>query len=175
MSPEEDASRPTVELSVEDPAFTALLPDAEELARRLLAVTLAEAAPHLVGRALEVGVRLVDDAAIRELNRTFRHVDRPTDVLSFPALAPGEVERPPELPHPLPLGDVVIARETLEREAACLGRPVRDHFAHLLVHGLLHLLGHDHVEEAEAERMEALESRILRRLGFADPYAEAAS
>lgn len=108
---------------------------------------------------------LADDATLRDLNRRFRGFDKPTNVLSFPgdrggAGAPGRF-----------LGDIAIAYETTAAEAEAEGVAFRDHAAHLIVHGLLHLAGYDHEEEDEAERMESLETRILARLQIADPYA----
>lgn len=116
---------------------------------------------------VEVSLLLTDDARVRELNRAWRGQDRPTNVLSFPALAAGETV-PPGMP--VLLGDVVLAFETVAREAAAQGKEVGAHTSHLLVHGVLHLLGHDHEDEAEADEMEALETAILARLGVADPY-----
>jgi probable rRNA maturation factor len=110
----------------------------------------------------EVSVVLCGDAFIRELNREWRGHDVPTNVLSFPA--GGDPASAPLL------GDIVIAFETASREALEAGKPLRDHTAHLLVHGFLHLIGHDHVEAAEAEAMEALERAILGSLGIDDPY-----
>jgi probable rRNA maturation factor len=110
----------------------------------------------------EISVVLCGDAFIRDLNREWRGVDAPTNVLSFPA--GGDPASAPLL------GDIVIAFETASREAFEAGKPLRDHVAHLLVHGFLHLIGHDHVEAAEAEAMEALECTILGRLGIDDPY-----
>lgn len=116
--------------------------------------------------ATELAVTLADDAAVRELNREWRQKDRPTNVLSFPmrALKPGEP------PGPL-LGDLVLALETVRREAAEEGKRAEDHFRHLLVHGFLHCLGYDHIEEDDAEVMERLEILSLADLGIADPYA----
>ena len=105
---------------------------------------------------------------MRALNARWRGLDKPTNVLSFPAAAP---ERLGETPV---LGDVVVAFETMAREADDEGKALADHFRHLVVHGFLHLLGFDHRSDAEAEAMEALERRILARLGVADPYGEAA-
>jgi len=105
----------------------------------------------------------------RSLNAHYRHKDKPTNVLSFPSGLPeGEV---PEEPYPL--GDVVLAGETVLQEAGQQGIPVADHVAHLVVHGMLHLLGHDHERDDDAERMEALETKVLAGLGIADPYAKA--
>jgi probable rRNA maturation factor len=111
---------------------------------------------------------LTDDAEMRSLNRTWRGKDYTTNVLSFPAGEPfGEAHG-----EPSSLGDVVLAAETVVEEAKRKDIPVADHATHLVVHGMLHLLGHDHERDADAERMEALETKILADLGIADPYAE---
>ena len=107
----------------------------------------------------ELSVVLSDDAQVRVLNRDHRGKDRPTNVLSFPM--PQETGL---------MGDVIFARETLEREAAEQGKSFSDHFTHLLIHGVLHLQGFDHQSEAEAEVMEVMEIRALASLGIADPY-----
>lgn len=114
----------------------------------------------------EVSLVFTDDAAIREINAEWRGKDKATNVLSFPAFP----VTPGKMPGPM-LGDIVIARETLEREAEDLDKPFDDHLTHLLVHGFLHLFGYDHIEKDEAEKMEALETRILAGLGLSDPYA----
>ncbi|WP_323065012.1 rRNA maturation RNase YbeY [Aeromonas jandaei] len=111
----------------------------------------------------EVTVRIVDEAESNELNLTYRGKDKPTNVLSFP------FEAPPGLELPL-LGDLVICRQVVEREAQEQGKPLMAHWAHMVVHGSLHLLGYDHIEDEEAEEMEALERDIMQELGFADPY-----
>lgn len=113
----------------------------------------------------EVSLVFTDDASIREINAEWRQQDKPTNVLSFPAFP----VTPGEKPGPM-LGDIVIARETVEREAVDLGKSFEEHLTHLLVHGFLHLLGYDHMETEEAEEMEALETRILASLGLSDPY-----
>lgn len=112
----------------------------------------------------ELAIRVVDTDEGRALNRDYRGKDYATNVLSFPA------ELPPGVALPL-LGDLAICAPVVLREAAEQGKLARDHWAHLTVHGVLHLLGHDHIEDAEAEAMEALETRILAGLGIADPYA----
>jgi len=112
-----------------------------------------------------LSVLMTDDEAVRILNRDWRGKDSPTNVLSFPSdmpVIPGE----PDF-----LGDIALARETLEREATLDGKPLDDHLRHLVVHGVLHLLGYDHIEKAEAEEMETTETRILAGLGVPDPYA----
>ncbi|WP_265422822.1 rRNA maturation RNase YbeY [Aeromonas salmonicida] len=111
----------------------------------------------------EVTVRIVDEAESRELNLTYRGKDKPTNVLSFP------FEAPPGLELPL-LGDLVICRQVVEQEAAEQNKPLEAHWAHMVVHGSLHLLGYDHIEDDEAEEMEQLERDIMQELGFADPY-----
>lgn len=108
-------------------------------------------------------VRIVDEAEMRELNARYRGRDHATNVLSFPA------ELPPGVDLPL-LGDIVVCAPVVAHEAAEQGKPARAHWAHMLVHATLHLLGHDHEQASEAERMEALETRILARLKFPDPY-----
>jgi probable rRNA maturation factor len=114
-------------------------------------------------RATELSIRLVDADEGRALNRDYRGKDYATNVLSF------EADLPPGLKLPL-IGDIVICAPVVAREATEQGKPPRDHWAHLTVHGVLHLLGHDHIVEAEADAMEALETRILAGLGIADPY-----
>lgn len=125
-----------------------------------------EAALHGAKRrkATELSIRIVDADEGRALNRDYRGKDYATNVLSF------EAGLPPELKLPL-IGDMVICAPVVAREATEQGKHARDHWAHLTVHGVLHLLGYDHLVEAEAEAMEALETRILAGLGIADPYA----
>lgn len=111
----------------------------------------------------EVTIRLVDEAESNELNLTYRGKDKPTNVLSFP------FEAPPRIELPL-LGDLIICRQVVEQEAAEQGKTVEAHWAHMVVHGTLHLLGYDHIEDEEAEEMEALETEIMLALGYPDPY-----
>lgn len=115
-------------------------------------------------RPVEVSLLLSDDAGLRELNRTWRGRDKPTNVLSFPGAGA------PSPNGPEHLGDIALAFETIAREAEADGKTLADHVAHLIVHGALHLLGHDHETDAEAEAMEAIEIEALARLGVADPY-----
>lgn len=114
----------------------------------------------------ELTIRLVDEDEGRELNRTWRHKDYATNVLSFPADVPDEF-----LDIPL-LGDLVICAPVVVREAAEQGKPAKAHWAHLVIHGCLHLLGYDHLEDDEAEEMEDLERQLLAELGYPDPYGE---
>ena len=113
----------------------------------------------------EVTVRVVDSAESHELNLTYRGKDKPTNVLSFP------FECPPGVELPL-LGDLVICRQVVEQEAQEQNKPLLAHWAHMVVHGSLHLLGYDHIEDDEAEEMEALEIEFLAALGYANPYQD---
>ena len=143
-------------------------PDAEAVVQR--AILAASAAIDADVEEAEVAVMLTDDATIRTLNKDFRGIDKPTNVLSFPALQP----RGPRLPDDAPrmLGDIAIAYETTRREADEEQKPFDHHLSHLAVHGFLHLIGHDHEKDQEAETMEQLEREILSQLGIPDPYAE---
>jgi probable rRNA maturation factor len=118
-------------------------------------------------RTVELSLLLASDARLRALNRRHRGQDKPTNVLSFPAFARDDV--PAE--GPVHLGDVAVAFETARREARSEGKDLTAHTAHLVVHGVLHLLGYDHAVERDARMMERLERRALKDLGFADPYA----
>src|SRR5271155_5245253 len=137
---------------------------ARALARETIAAAIAESGLAR-GEAAEISLCLADDAQLRALNLRWRGVDKPTNVLSFPASPPGRRA------ESITLGDIALAYETLAREASELGVPLADHYRHLVAHGFLHLIGYDHETVKEAERMEALETRIMARLGAADPYA----
>jgi probable rRNA maturation factor len=146
--------------------------DWEVLAERA-AAALAGVAPELANPRLSASLLFSDDAEVHELNCEWRGKDKPTNVLSFPMLEREELlalapDGPPEL-----LGDIALALETCSREAADKGVPLDHHAAHLIVHGLLHLAGHDHVHsDAEAAAMEALEIKALAQMGIADPYGD---
>jgi len=146
--------------------------DWEGLAARAAAAAAAvEGEPLLANPRLLASLLFTSDAEVHTLNREWRGRDKPTNVLSFPMLERDELEDlAPEGP-PVMLGDIALAHETCAREAAEKGVSLESHATHLIVHGLLHLAGHDHVESDEqAEAMEALETRILAKLGIADPY-----
>lgn len=131
---------------------------------RAIAAAVAEAKPKFAGVS-EVSVLLTDDVEQQELNKQWRGIDKSTNVLSFPQLEPfGPVSGL--------VGDITLALETVQREAEEMGVGFEAHFTHLVVHGFLHLLGHDHIEDGEAEVMESLETKILAGLGIADPYAD---
>jgi probable rRNA maturation factor len=154
------------------------LPRARPIARETVIAAAAESEARFQEGA-EVSLCLADDAALRALNSRWREIDSPTNVLSFPAVeavadrVAALSERGYRSPQQarLHLGDIALAFETLKREAAELAIPLADHYRHLVAHGFLHLIGYDHETDGEAERMEALETRILTRLGAADPYA----
>lgn len=154
---------------------------AEARCRRAADAALAAVAPLPVA-AVEASVILSDNAEVRRLNRNYRGSDKATNVLAFPAMDIAELRLPaavgdrpghqPPLPQP-PLGDIFIALETAAAEARDQGKALGDHLSHLVVHGMLHLLGYDHQSAADAEEMEGLEVRILTSLGITDPYAYA--
>ena len=161
----------TVESAVEGwPAAT----DWAALADRSVRAALA-ATPHGewadTGVAIEVSVRFADDDAVRVLNRDFRHKDAATNVLSFPMIQPDLLDGLANTDDgEVLLGDIILAVETCTREAAERGVPVAAHAAHLIVHGTLHLLGHDHMTDHDAEAMEAIERDVMAALGLHDPY-----
>ncbi len=134
--------------------------------RQLVRRAVSEAAAMQSTTGSELAIVLTDDSAVRELNRLWRGVDAPTNVLSFPAATKRGADEPAHI------GDIVLAYETIEREARDEGKPLANHVAHLVVHGYLHLLGFDHEKNAEAEDMEHAERQILRRLAIPDPYRQ---
>ncbi len=149
-----------VQLACDDPDT----PDAESI--REWVVSAIAAAEVTAKGGLEVSVRVVDVDEMQTLNREYRDKDKPTNVLSFPA---GEIDGLPADEGSL-LGDVVICAAIVRDEAEEQGKTLADHWGHMLVHGTLHLLGHDHMTAAEATEMEGLEVRILTSRGVADPY-----
>ncbi len=149
----------SIDLRVADPRW-AVLGDVEALAAHVLSYASAR-----MQQGGELAVLLTDDAEMHALNRQWRGIDKPTDVLSFPSESP-------EIPgQPQYLGDVAVGYETALRDAEAMRRPFDGHVSHLLVHGFLHLLGYDHVEAGDAKTMEPLETEILAGLGWPDPYA----
>ena len=162
----------TVALTVASTAWQDAFEALEPLASRIVRATLDEAAAVPWLKAGEVSLLLTDDEEIRALNAAYRSRDRATNVLSFPGLDLVDGQTPTIPPPGLAmLGDIVISFERLAEEALAEKKGLIDHFAHLLVHGTLHLLGYDHGDDAQAQVMEGLETDILKTLGFSAPYA----
>jgi probable rRNA maturation factor len=157
-----------LKLHIDIAVNTAGWPDVDTLERLACkAVAAARAvAPLTMPDDAELSLVFTGDEEMRSINSQWRGMDKPTNVLSFPAsdVAPGESAEQM-------LGDIVFARETVEREAALEGKPFENHLTHLMVHGFLHLFGYDHMNDDDAKEMEGLESRALAELGIADPYA----
>jgi probable rRNA maturation factor len=141
------------------------VPGLRERVEDAIAAGLA-VAPLAPAAGAELSLLMTDDRRMRVVNRDWRGFDKPTNVLSFPAAPPDRIARSPVL------GDIVLAYETVVREAAEENKALGDHLSHLVIHGLLHLLGEDHETSAQAQRMESLEIAALARLGIADPYAD---
>ena len=162
-----DTPQISIVVTVLTPAWRNTLSEAEPLARRAAraALAVAKEGVALPGEA-EVSLVLADDATLGRLNRQYRGVEGPTNVLSF-AVSEGSA---PDSSGPLLLGDVVLAYETVRRESEEQGKRFSDHLCHLVVHGVLHLLGYEHGTEAQAAAMERLEIAALAGLGVSDPY-----
>lgn len=153
-----------IDISIES-ALWEVIPDLEARIEAAIAAA-ARLADVALKPGAEVSLLLTHDAQIRELNRAWRQQDKATNVLSFPATQ-GD-----DLASAAMLGDIVLACETLQREAEHDGKALPDHLSHLVVHGFLHLLGFDHETDEEAEEMESLERSVLQTLGISDPYAD---
>lgn len=153
------------------------LPNADEFTRWLSAFaeppteTLSELGDFL-GRRYSVAIRLVDAEEIRSLNKTYREKDAPTNILSFPANFPDVMGEPSPFEDGWPLGDMAICASIVLAEASRQQKTVDDHWAHLTIHGVLHLLGFDHQSDAEANEMESLEIQLLASLGIGNPYVD---
>jgi probable rRNA maturation factor len=149
---------PDIDVEIEARAWADALPDAADLARRAAAAALGASTARG-----GVAILLTDDDAMRDLNARFRGRDAPTNVLAFPGLAP-------PVAATAHLGDIAVAFGVCLAEARAQDKPLADHLTHLVVHGVLHLLGHDHREDTEAEAMEARERELLAAMGVPDPY-----
>ena len=148
--------------------------NAEAEAEAVIFRAIEAAASHVdadTGDA-ELAIMLTDDAGIQTLNKNWRGIDKPTNVLSFPAVQPPSGHEPDDTDTPRMLGDIAIAYETTRREAGEEDKTFENHLSHLAIHGFLHLVGYDHEKDGEAESMEALEREILATLGISDPYAD---
>ena len=161
-----------VTLQLQHPGWKRLLRPYCKTVRKICELTLSETPLARIKCRFEVAVVLADDAMIKTLNGDFRGVDKPTNVLSFPAEdgMKSKLSRVLKGQKEFAIGDVVLAIETLEREAKEQGKKPRDHATHLLVHGILHLLGYDHMNEKDAKIMESLEIKILKNQQINNPY-----
>nr|WP_243389650.1 rRNA maturation RNase YbeY [Arboricoccus pini] len=160
-------------MTIEAPRWSSVVTEIETLIDRAASAALDRCLGDFLGpkmRPVELSILLTDDARIQVLNRDWRGKDKATNVLSFPGVDPQELVFLPT-GAPVLLGDIVIALETVEREAAERGIDIEAHLTHLVIHGVLHLLGHDHEDDDEATRMEAIETELLARFGIVDPHS----
>jgi probable rRNA maturation factor len=182
-SPEPSATAPTLDISfsLEAGEWEAAVPDAEQRVEAAARAAFEAAEkPEILGgdTPVEMSLVLADDALVQTLNRDYRDKDKPTNVLSFALL--DDLDDTDESTDdvlardegmPILIGDVILAFETVQREALEQGKSFEDHLTHLVIHGVLHLLGYDHQSDPDADRMERLETSILARMGIADPYS----
>lgn len=165
-------------ITLNEPGWEEQIPNLQQLANDVLvnALEYVEANEDIdflgTEKPVDINLCLSDDNEVHTLNRDFRGMDKPTNVLSFAAVDDPDFDRNTELFGEIEFGDIIIALETMQREAADKGIPLRDHFCHLFTHGILHLLGFDHIEDDEAEYMEEFEINILKRLNIKNPYGE---
>lgn len=160
-----------IDVSVSDPQWNDSFLELEELAKLAVgfALDIAMLPEAVRERDLEASVVLANDDLLQVLNREYRKMDKPTNVLTFATL---DSDDPPPPDGPFPLGDVILSYQTIDRESAEQGKFFRDHFVHMIVHGTLHLIGYDHMTEDEANIMETLEIRILEKMHIQNPYMD---
>ena len=167
-----------VNITINEPGWDNYLPDNQELSRRVVEVACDYANQHnainffQLDKPLVINLCLSDDNEVHTLNRDFRNMDKPTNVLSFANIDSLGFDEECRLNDEIELGDIIIALETMQREAEEKGIALHDHYCHLLTHGVLHLLGFDHIEDNEAEYMESFEIEILKLLHINNPYQE---
>jgi len=159
-----------IEVSIAHGAWLEGVPAAADVCRQAAIAAFEAGAGKFLDAPSEVSVLLTDNPAMQELNRDYRGKNQPTNVLSFAGMDGIDAEHSAAPDAPLLLGDIVVAFETVAGEAAAHGKSLSDHLSHLIVHGMLHLLQYDHEQDADAERMEALETEVLAGLGVADPH-----
>lgn len=165
----------SLNILIEEPSWEKYFPDVEPTAQKVFGQVLSfmreqKNCGFLIGNDTAVNLSLSADSHVRELNNEFRGLDRPTNVLSFANIDAEDFGVEPE--GSLELGDIIIALETMQKEALEQQVSLHDHFCHLFTHGLFHLLGYDHQNDAEATEMEGLETAVLKRLNIANPYQE---
>lgn len=160
-----------IDVSISDPEWNASYLDVETLVDDAINLTLqiATLPKILIARDLEISVVLANDDLVQVLNREYRNIDKPTNVLSFASL---DSDDPIPDSGPITLGDLILAYQTIDREAREQDKFFKDHFVHLVVHGTLHLLGYDHIDEDDANNMETLEIRILQKMNIQNPYMD---
>ena len=158
-----------IEINIEEVKWQKILPDVENIIEHSCKVTLKASGITQYAKYIDISILLTNDNAIKELNRIYRDKDKATNVLSFPQeeWVAGDYE---DAGVNISLGDIVFALETIQKEALEQEKNFKDHLTHLVVHGTLHLLGHDHMEPSDAKIMEALEVEILEGLGVDNPY-----
>lgn len=165
-------------LSLNELKWETALPESEELAAKVVAAAVNFVNDNepldffAAGKPLSFNLCLSNDNEVHTLNREFRHIDRPTNVLSFANIDDAGFEAEIKRSPVIETGDIIIALETMQREAAEKHISLHDHFCHLLTHGVLHLLGYDHIEDDEAEHMEHFETEILKQFNISNPYEE---
>ena len=165
-------------ITTNEPGWDDYLPDNQELSRRVAETACEYVNKHnalnflQLGKPLVINLCLSDDNEVHTLNRDFRNMDKPTNVLSFANIDSLNFEEECKFNDEIELGDIIIALETMRREAAEKSIALHDHYCHLLTHGILHLLGFDHMEDEEAEYMESFEVEILKLLHINNPYQE---
>ncbi len=165
-------------LDIAEPLWLQALPSAETTSAEVFASVLNYISTHenldflQIGKPINVNLCLSNDEEVHTLNRNFRGKDKPTNVLSFANIDDEDFDENCRLDDNIELGDIIIALETMQREAKEQNISLHDHYCHLLTHGLLHLSGYDHMEDDEAAQMEGLETAILRQLNIADPYED---
>lgn len=167
----EEISRYEIDVSVSEPEWKASFLDVEAIARTAILNTfkMAKMPAAIKDRSLEISVVLANDDLVQVLNREYRNIDKPTNVLSFAGL---DSDAPVPEEGPFALGDIILAYQTLARECKEQGKFFKDHYTHLIVHGTLHLLGYDHEDEDDANIMESLEIRVLEKMNIQNPYMD---